>query len=299
MIDIGILGLDTSHASEFASILENRDRARVSAVWDGQDVHDVTYLDTFCSEYDVPACERPEDMIDDVDGVIVSTVDWSTHHDLAVPFLRESVPTLVDKPIAGSLAQIAAIEDAATSGDVPLFGGSAVAFHPSIDRVPPTESTRTVFCSGYDHSFYYGAHLVDTARRLVDADWTEVEVNDAPGASVDVAFEDGSFASFQFDGADAKHTFGFLVADDHRTETVSVESNEDELDRMYRSYIDAFLECIEGERAEIGRFFDAATLLVGIQAALETGETITPGCGTLSSFEVNGADFLSNYSPYY
>lgn len=299
MIDIGILGLDTSHASEFASILDDRDGARVSAVWDGHDVHDEAYLEEFCNEYDVPACERPKDMIDDVDGVVVSTVDWTTHHDLAVPFLDEAIPTLVDKPIAGSLAQIAAIEDAARSGDAPLFGGSAVAFHPSIDDVPPSESTRTVFCSGYDHSFYYGAHLVDSARRLVDADWIAVEVNDAPGASVDVEFEDGSFASFQFDGADAKHTFGFLIADDHRTDTVSVESNENELYRMYRSYIDAFLECIEGERAETRRFLDAATLLVGVQAALETGETITPDCGTLSSFEVDGADFLSTYSPYY
>lgn len=299
MMDIGILGLDTSHPGEFASILEGGDRARVTAVWDGGDVHDASHLEQFAEEHDAIACDRPAGMLGEVDGVIVSTVDWSTHNDLAVPFLREGVPTLIDKPLAGSLSEIQAVENVSRANDAPLFGGSAVAFHPAVSSLAPATSPRSVYSVGYDHPFYYGAHLTDTVRTMIDAQWTRIEASDAPGASVEVSFEDGSFASFQFDGAEDDYTFGFLVADDERTETVTVESDEDELHRMYRSFIDAFLDCIDGDRSETDRLVDAGTLLVGAQAALETGETITPWCQTLADFEVDGSEFLASYSPYY
>ncbi|WP_247004548.1 Gfo/Idh/MocA family protein [Halosolutus gelatinilyticus] len=299
MIDIGILGLDTSHPGEFAGILDDSDRASVTAVWDGGDVHDESHLEQFSEEYGATVCDRSEDMIDEVDGVIVSTVDWGTHTDLAVPFLHEGIPTLIDKPVAGSLAEIEAIENVARSNDAPLFGGSAVAFHPRIAELDATDSPRTVFGVGYDHPFYYGAHVVDAVETMIDGRWTKIDANGAPGASVNVTFDDGSYASFQFDGADDAHTFGFLVTDDRRTDTVAVKSDQDELYCMYRSFIDAFLECVEEGRSDADRLIDAATLLLGAQAALETDETITPWCQTLSDFEVHGSEFLAAYSPYY
>lgn len=299
MLDIGILGLDTSHPGKFAEILDGNDRARVTAVWDGGTVRDEAHLEQFAEDHGAVAYDRPEAMVDEVDGAIVSTVDWGTHNDLAVPFLRDGVPTLIDKPLAGSLSEIQAIENVARANDAPLFGGSSVPFHPAVADVAPADPPRSVYGVGYDDPFYYGAHIVDTARTLIDADWTRIEPNDAPGTSVDVTFEDGSFASFEFDGADEDYTFGFLVADDGGTEAVAVESDEDELHRMYRSFIDAFLDGIEGDRSEIDRLVDAATLLLGAQAAVETGEAITPWCQTLSEFEVDGAEFLAAYSPYY
>lgn len=298
MIDIGILGLDTSHPGEFADILARRDRATVSAVWDGGDVRDSEYRDQFCTEYDAVRYERPEAMRDEVDGVLVTTVDWGTHRDLAEPFLRDGTPVLIDKPIAGSTADIDAIVDAAEAGDAPLFGGSAVAFHPQLDGLATTSEPRTAFCVGYDHPFYYGTHLVDTLRRIVASNWADIEVNGAPGTSVDVTFEDGSHASLQFDGADRDATFGFLVTDAQHTHSLSIGSDEDELRRMYWAYLDAFLECIRAGRNERDRLVDAATMLLGVQAAMRTGATITPGHEALADLEIDGSAFLAQYRPY-
>lgn len=299
MINIGILGLDTSHSSEFAAILERSNQTAITAVWDGADVHDPNYCKQFCTKYDATQYDHPADMLNAVDGVIVSTVDWTTHCDLAEPFLRSGTPVLIDKPIAGSMTDVRSLLDAARIGDAPLFGGSAVAFHPRIHEIETRAQNRTVFCVGYDHPFYYGPHLVDTLRSIVDTAWTSITVNGAPGASVDVSFDDGSFATLQFNGADADRTFGFLVSDDHHTNTVAIESNEDELQRMYQSFLDAFLECIRTGEDSRERLIDAATLLLGTQAALQTGETITPDCSTLSEFAIDGSEFLSEYQPYY
>lgn len=295
MIEIGILGLDTSHPDEFAEIFAADDRTTIAAVWDGGDVCDAAYCEQFCAEYDAIRYDRPAAMRNEVDAVVVTTVNWDTHRELAEPFLRDGTPVLIDKPIAGSVADVAAIADTARAGDAPLFGGSAVPFHPKLESLEAGVSNRTVYCVGYNHPFYYGTHLVDTLRRIVGADWVAVEPNDAPGSSVDVTFTDGSYASLQFDGSAADGTFAFLVTDEHHTHSIAIESDADELRRMYRSFLDAFVECIESGRDDRERLVDAATLLLGVQATLETDEQITSDHEALADLEVDGAAFLEQY----
>lgn len=295
MIEIAILGLDTSHPGEFADILAADDRTTVAAVWDGGDVRDAAYCEQFCAEYDATQYDQPAAMRDEVDAAVVTTVDWDTHRELAEPFLRDGTPVLIDKPIAGNVTDVEAIVDAARADDAPLFGGSAVPFHPRLEALETGVSNRTVYCAGYNHPFYYGTHLVDTLRRIVGADWVAVDPNDAPGSSVDVTFADGSYASLQFDGSAADGTFAFLVTDEHHTHSIAIESDADELRRMYRSFLDAFVECIESGRDDRVRLVDAATLLLGVQATLEIDEPVTPDDEALADLEVDGSAFLEQY----
>lgn len=76
-----------------------------------------------------------------------------------------------------------AIVEAARAGGAPLFGGSAVPFHPQFDVLETLPERRTVYCVGYNDPFYYGCHLVDSVRRIVDSNWLEIEPNDAPGSN--------------------------------------------------------------------------------------------------------------------
>jgi hypothetical protein len=298
MIEIGILGLDTSHPGKFAEIFAADDRTTVTAVWDGGDVRDAEYCEQFCTEYDAARYDRPDAMRGEIDAAVVTTVDWNTHRELAEPFLRGGTPVLIDKPVAGSAADVEAIADAARTGNASLFGGSAVPFHPQFEDLKTAAQNRTAYCVGYNHPFYYGTHLVDTLRRTVDSNWVAIEPNCAPGASVNVTFADGSYASLQFDGADADETFAFIVTDDQYTHSIAIKSNADELRRMYWSFLDAFINCIETGRDDRGRLVDAATLLLGVQATLETGETITSDHEALDTLEVNGSAFLAQYQPY-
>lgn len=294
MTDVGIVGLDTSHAEGFADVIAEHTPATVAAVWDGGLVRDEAYREGFCEDYGARSYGEPAEMADDVDAALVLAVDWDSHRSLAVPFLERGVPTLIDKPVAGRVADVEALR-AATDGTT-LFGGSAVPYHPSIQSLSAADGS--LYCVGYNDPFYYGSHLVDTVRRVVGEDWARVSPADDPGLVVDVAFEGESFATLRLDGPDEDGRFGFLGVGD-RAAAVEVGSSRAEMDEMYRAYIDAFLDVVAGERETTHRVLDAAELGVAVQAALERDRPVTPDSEALADHHVDAEPFVREYSPYY
>lgn len=294
MTSIGIVGLDTSHAEAFAANLDERDGVDVTAVWDGGTVRGDRYVRDFCEQFEATRYEEPTDMVDAVDGAMVLTVDWESHCDLALPFLEHDVPTLVDKPIAGRLRDIERLEAA---GSAPrLFGGSAVPYHPAIDSLEEVESNPTVYCVGYDDPFYYGGHLVDVVRRIAGADWVSVEPSGQPGLSVDVVFQNDTFATIRFDGSDTDD-FTFLTVGNETSSTV-VGSSSTERRAMYDAYLDAYLSVFEGANGG-QRVVDGAKLLLAIHSSLTARRAITPESDTLREFSIDDDAFVENYEPYY
>jgi len=289
---IGVLGLDTSHAETFADELAESESAAVSAVWDGGDVRDREYVSSFCERYDAVEYDEPAAMVDAVDAAMVLTVDWDTHADLAVPFLEADVPTFVDKVVAGRVADVEAIAEAA--GDTPVFGGSSIPFHPGVERLPRGTDGRTMYAAGYNDPFYYGVHIVDSARAVAGAPWTKVRPVDGPGIRVEVTFENDACALLQFDGETEDPAFGFLdVADETRTAHAPVG---DRYGAMRESFFDAFVASARGERDDGDRVLDAATLQLAVHAALDAGEPVTPGSDALASYHADGAAYATAYA---
>ena len=295
MFEIGLIGLDTSHPEAFARLLDAHDDATVSAVWDGGAVRESAYVDDFCAEYGARRYDDPTAMVDDVDAAMVLTVDWNTHRPLAVPFLEADVPTFIDKPIAGCHEDVDAIATAA--GDTPLFGGSAIPFHPRLTEFPPDRVDRTIYCAGYNDPFYYGVHLTDTVCMLANDSWTTVEPRAGPGTVVGIEFTSGSYATLQLDGPDDDAAFGILDVRD-RTRTARIGADPDEYRQMYARFIDAFVETLRGERDDSNRIIEGATLLLAVQSALDADEPVTPTHDTLSTVFVDGEEFLADYAPY-
>ncbi len=296
MLTIGILGLDTSHPESFAKILQRRDGATVSAVWDGGDVRSDEYVTEFCETYEATRYDNPAMMAESVDVAMVLTANWETHLPLARPFLDAGVPTLVDKPLGGTLDTIDGFEQAAENA--PLFGGSAVPFHPEIAALPRSASERTLFAAGYNDYYYYRVHLADTVRRIANADWSQVEPMTDLGTSVRVTFDDGLNTVVRFDGPHKDGTFGVLdVAD--QTRAVEIPGTEAALKKMYEQYIDAFLDTAHRERDDTDTLVDASRLALAIEAALKQNTTVTPDSNSLDEVRLNGEAFLDDYSPYY
>jgi len=291
-LQIGILGLDTSHAETFADALSESDDATVTAVWDGGAVREAPYVGGFCEEYGAVSYDDPSSMIDEVDAAMILTVDWDTHLDLARPFLEAGVPTFVDKVVAGSVADVEAMADAA--GDTPLFGGSSIPFHPAVEEFPKAISNRTLYAAGYNNPFYYGAHIVDSTRAVAGAPWTLVRPLDGSGIRVEVSFENETQSVLQFDGETDEPAFGFLdVADHTRTARIAIG---DGYEAMRESFFEAFLAAASGERTYQDRILDAATLQLAVHAALDAGETITPGAQTLREYNADGEAYASVYA---
>jgi predicted dehydrogenase len=289
---IGIVGLDTSHPPAFADYLHTETDATVAAVWDGGDVREEAFVDSFCEEYGADRYDDPQGMIDAVDAAMVLTVDWDAHRELAVPFLAADVPTFVDKPLVGRVADAEAI--AAAASETPLFGGSAIPFHPKLADVP-TGHTRTLSAAGYNDPFYYGVHLTDTVRRLVGDDWSAVEP--APGPrTVAIRFEDGSTATLRLEGPPEDGDFGLLdVAE--RTRARLLDGDPDAHREMYGRFLDTFLERVREGGTDRDRLVDAARLLLATRAVLERGERVVPDSDALERVHADGRAFRDDYTP--
>ena len=296
MTEIGIVGLDTSHAEGFATRIDTHESATLAAVWDSGEIRDESYEREFCAEHGARSYEEPFGMADDVDAVMVLTVDWDSHTELSTPFLECGVPTLIDKPIAGRVADVNAVR--AVANGTPLFGGSAVPYHSEIRSLVDTSVDGTLYCVGYDDPFYYGVHLVDTVCRTIDEDWACVTPADDPGLTVDIVFEDGTFSTLRLDGSSDEGRFAFLGIGDSAT-GVDVGSSRADLADMYESYFDTFLDAVAGEVDMSHRLLDAAELLIAVDAALALDRPITPDCGALADHHVDADSFVESYQPYY
>ncbi|WP_231188212.1 Gfo/Idh/MocA family oxidoreductase [Haladaptatus sp. DYF46] len=295
MLDIGLVGLDTSHPEAFARLIDQRDDATVAAVWDGGAVRDDEYVRQFCAQYDATRYRNPTGMLGTVDAVMILTVNWNTHRPLAVPFLEADVPTFIDKPIAGRHEDIDAI--AAAAGDTPLFGGSAIPFHPRLTAFPTAQPNRTVYCTGYNDPFYYGVHLTDTVGMLVRDTWTRVTPKNRPGSVVDIEFENDSHVTLQLEGPNENPAFGILDVHD-RTRTARIGSGAEEYQQMYGDFLAAFLDSVRGERRANTRILNSASLLLAVQTALRTNQVITPSHAQLAEMHVESDEFLADYAPY-
>lgn len=304
MHTIGLVGLDTSHAAAYAEVLAERDQLALHGVWDddaGRDwddnaSRDVDSIESFCEQFGAVSYDSLDALVAAVDAVMILSVDWERHASLAATSLNASVPTMVDKPVVGSMQDLEHIRSSA--GATPLFGGSALPYHGAIEALPRGGTNRSIFAAGYNDFFYYRVHLTDTVRHLADADWRRVEPSAHPGTTVDVTFENGVRATLRFDGNPHEGTFSFLdVADD--TTVVQLGDDEGTLEEMYTNYIDRFQGVITGQRDESARLFDASSLLLAVELAIESGEEITSRSDALESVAIGSSSFVAEYEPYY
>ena len=293
-MDVGLVGLDTSHGEAFANALSDHRNARLTAVWDSETIRNRTYIEEFCAEHGAIAHDKPVGMINSVDTVLILSVDWEQHLPLAMPFLEAGIPTCIDKPVAGCIDDIDAITSAA--GETVLFGGSAVPYHPAFVDIPLDRPGRWLYCVGYNDPFYYGIHLADIASHFTSANWSAVESGKSDD-EVEVAFEDGSRARLFLDGPETGKAFGLLDASD-RIRTAIADNNADSYAEMYSQYIDDFL-AIARDGTSNNTPLNGARLLLAMEAAKKHDQQITPDSEALRTINVESDEFVRDYSPYY
>ncbi|SEP02749.1 Oxidoreductase family, NAD-binding Rossmann fold [Halogranum amylolyticum] len=297
MYELGVVGLDTSHPAAFAEVLTNCTDATIGAVWDGGRIRDSDYVDEFCAEYDVRQMDDLDLMAESVDGAMILTVDWTRHVPLATKFLSVGVPTLIDKPLAGDVGSIQSLK--AATKEAPLFGGSAVPFHPKLTTLPDDSTKRMVFAAGYNDFFYYRTHLSDTVRRLAGSPWITVERTADPGTTLRIIFENGVHSMIRCDGRADDGTFAVLDVTDDGTHAIEIKSGESNFANLYRPYLESFIEVIRGERDDTETLLDAASLGLAVEAALDTDEQVEPDDELLTNVRMDSESFVDSYEPYY
>ena len=177
---IGLIGLDTSHVIAFTKIINDPKatgplaKAKVVAAFRGgsRDIPSSAdridkYTETLTKEYGLKLYPTIAELCKNVDAIMLESVDGRPKVRQAIPVIDAGLPLFIDKPMAGSLADVIFIFDYAKKKGVPIFSSSSLRYgktnqairHGSIGTVTRAEVHSP--CSLEVHHpdlFWYGVH---------------------------------------------------------------------------------------------------------------------------------------------
>lgn len=177
---VGMIGLDTSHATAFTEILNNpsaKDHvagARVVAAFKGgsPDIESSwsrveEYTRVLREKQGVKIVDTIEELCKQVDVVFLESVDGRPHLAQARPVIAADKPLFIDKPVAGSLADAMEIFRLAKAAGVPVFTSSSLRYGSNTlaVRAGVIGTVTNAWCSSPAHLephhpdlFWYGVH---------------------------------------------------------------------------------------------------------------------------------------------
>ncbi len=177
---IGMIGLDTSHAPEFTRRLNDpQDKnfvpgGKVVAAFKGgsPDLESSAsrvegYAKELQEKYGVKIYDTIEELCQNVDVVMIESVDGRPHLQQALPVFKAGKPVFIDKPLAGSLRDAINIFRLAKQYKVPVFSSSSLRYYPGVIDVKQADygelrgAISTGPCSLEPHHpdfFWYGIH---------------------------------------------------------------------------------------------------------------------------------------------
>ena len=202
VVGVGYLG------RHHARILAARPDVDLVAVVDA----DAERAETVGAETHARADTDPDTLLSHVDAVTLA-VPTEAHQRVAMPFLRQGVPVLVEKPIAASVAQADEMIDAAAHSGATLAVGHTERYNPAITTAMPlitapqfVEVHRLAAFPGrsldIDVVFDLMIHDLDVVLAVVDAEPVSIQAVGIPVLSdrADIAnarirFDNGCIAN--------------------------------------------------------------------------------------------------------
>ena len=140
-IRVGLIGLDTSHVTAFTKIINDPKaegplaNARVTAAFRGgspdipsSSVRIDKFTDTLTQQYGVKLYPTIAELCKNVDAIMLESVDGRPKVRQAIPVIDAGLPLYIDKPMAGSLADVLFIFDYAKEKGVPIFSSSSLRY---------------------------------------------------------------------------------------------------------------------------------------------------------------------------
>lgn len=181
---VGMIGLDTSHVTAFAALLNDPKNphhipgAKIVAGFKGgsPDIESSwSRVDQYTRElrdkYGVTIYDRIEEMCKQVDAVMLESVDGRPHLEQAKPVINARKPLYIDKPMAGSLKDVIEIFRLAKEANVPVFSSSSLRYakntqaarNGAIGKVLRAETSSPCHLEKtHSDLFWYGIHGVES-----------------------------------------------------------------------------------------------------------------------------------------
>jgi hypothetical protein len=207
-IRLGIIGLDTSHVTAFTEVLNNpaaKDHvpgARVVAAFKGGSADIPSsrdrveeYTATLKDKYGVKICDTIEQVCEQVDAVLVESVDGRPHLAQAKIVIAARKPLYIDKPVAGTLHDAIEIFRLAKEANVPIFTASSLRFakstqavrQGSIGKVLSAETTSPAHLEKtHPDLYWYGVHGCESLFTVMGVGCERVERLTSPKGLIEV-----------------------------------------------------------------------------------------------------------------
>ena len=189
-VRVGIIGLDTSHVIAFTKIFndasdpEHVPGFQIVAAYKGgsPDIKDsASRVEGFTAElrdkWKVEIVDDIPTLCRKVDVVLLESLDGRPHLEQVKPVIAAHKPVFIDKPAAGSYADLKKIAQLAKEAGVPWFSSSSLRFWPETKRLKnPPDVGRILGYSVYGPSptephhpdlFWYGIHAVEALYALM------------------------------------------------------------------------------------------------------------------------------------
>lgn len=203
---IGIIGLDTSHAVAFTTVMNSKKPPQtagatvVAAYTKGSP--DIESSTKRVPEYTekvkalgVEIVDSIEALLPKVDAVLLETNDGRPHLEQLRPCLAAKKPVFIDKPIAGSLSDTIKILDEASKAGVPVFCSSSLRFskstqavrNGSIGKVKQAETTSPASLEKtHPDLYWYGVHGVESLFTVMGTGCQSVKRSTTPDGKIEV-----------------------------------------------------------------------------------------------------------------
>ena len=186
---IGIIGLDTSHSTEFTKIFNAVDASpdfggyKVVAAYPygSRDIESSAsripaYIEAV-RQMGVEIVDSIADLLKKVDVVLLETNDGRLHLEQAIPVFKAGKTMFIDKPIAGSLTDAFAIVQAAKDLKQPVFSTSSLRYMTNMDDIVKNQSLGRILGADtfgpsplevtHPDFFWYGIHGIEALFTLM------------------------------------------------------------------------------------------------------------------------------------
>ncbi len=178
---LGMIGLDTSHVIAFTKVI-NRSQVehgcKVVVGYSGgsPDIPSSAnrvegFTKQLRDDYGLEIVDTIEELCRKVDGVLLESVDGRPHLKQAIPVIKAGKPLFIDKPMAGSLADVIEIFRLAKENNVPCWSSSSLRYSPAIVELKENNTVGEVLgcdtfgpCSLEEHHpdlYWYGVHAAE------------------------------------------------------------------------------------------------------------------------------------------
>ncbi|HEX4592232.1 MAG TPA: Gfo/Idh/MocA family oxidoreductase [Gemmataceae bacterium] len=204
-IRVGVIGLDTSHAPAFVKLLNDPNAPpelagfRVVAAYPQgskdiqSSVRRVPEYTKQVSAMGVEIVGSIDELLNRVDAVLLESNDGRPHAEQVLPVLKAGKPVFVDKPVAGSLADVIRIYEAAERFHVPVFSSSSLRYTKNAQALRNGKVGKVLGAEAYspcelerNHPdlFWYGVHGVETLYTVMGTGCQSVVRASTPNTDV-------------------------------------------------------------------------------------------------------------------